>query len=87
MGETGTRMSGGVCALAALRSGETARVLPGAADHPVSQRLLAMGLLPGTELEVVQVAPLGDPVEIAFRGMRLSLRRADAAAVRVERLD
>jgi ferrous iron transport protein A len=56
-------------------------------DHPVSQRLLAMGLLPGTEVAVVQVAPLGDPVEIEFRGMRLSLRRADAAAVDVERLD
>jgi len=56
-------------------------------DHPVSQRLLAMGLLPGTDVAVVQVAPLGDPVEIEFRGMRLSLRRADAAAVDVERLD
>lgn len=44
-----------------------------------------MGLLPGAEVRVVQVAPLGDPVEIEFNGMRLSLRRADAAAVQVER--
>jgi ferrous iron transport protein A len=46
-----------------------------------------MGLLPGAEVEVVQVAPLGDPVEIAFGGMRLSLRKADAAAVTVARCD
>jgi Fe2+ transport system protein FeoA len=40
--------------------------------------------LPGTEITMVRVAPLGDPVEVEFRGMRLSLRKADAAAVRVE---
>jgi len=44
-----------------------------------------MGLLPGTEIRVVQVAPLGDPVEVEFRGMRLSLRKADAASVLVVR--
>lgn len=79
-------MSDTVCSLATLRAGECGRVCSGSMEHPVSQRLLAMGLLPGTELKVVQVAPLGDPVEIEFRGMRLSLRRADAAAVEVERL-
>jgi ferrous iron transport protein A len=46
-----------------------------------------MGLLPGTSVQVVQVAPLGDPVEIEFNGMRLSLRKADAAAVEVDRAD
>lgn len=79
-------MSGGDCSLAALRAGECARVEAGTMDHAASQRLLAMGLLPGTEVRVVQVAPLGDPVEIEFRGMRLSLRKADAAAVQVSRL-
>ena len=32
------------------------------------QKLLAMGLTPGTQLSVVRVAPLGDPVEIKVRG-------------------
>ena len=80
-------MSGLICSLAVLRAGERGRVQAGTMDHPVSQRLLAMGLLPGTEVGVIQVAPFGDPVEIEFQGMRLSLRRADAAAVDVERLD
>lgn len=78
-------MSGEVCSLSALRAGERGRVGAGVQHHPAFQRLLAMGLLPGTEVRVVQVAPLGDPVEIEFNGMRLSLRRADAAAVQIER--
>jgi len=81
------KMSGEFCPLADLRAGERGRVEDGTADHPAFQRLLAMGLLPGTEVSVVQVAPLGDPVEVEFRGMRLSLRKADAAAVQVARLD
>jgi Fe2+ transport system protein FeoA len=77
-------MSGAVISLAALRPGERGRVQGGEAGHPATPRLLAMGLLPGTEITVLQVAPLGDPVEVEFRGLRLSLRKADAAAVRVE---
>jgi ferrous iron transport protein A len=80
-------MSGEIRPLAALRAGERGRVESGTAEHPAFQRLLAMGLLPGTEVSVVQVAPLGDPVEVEFRGMRLSLRKADASAVQVARLD
>lgn len=80
-------MNASAVPLAALRIGERGRVLPGKDDHPAVPRLLAMGLLPGCEVTVVQVAPLGDPVEIEFRGMRLSLRRSDAAALQVGRLD
>lgn len=79
-------MSAGICPLADLRAGERGCVQPASPDHPAAPRLLAMGLLPGTEVQVVQVAPLGDPVEIEFRRMRLSLRKADAAAVLVARL-
>lgn len=49
------------------------------------KKLLAMGLTPGTTFEVTRVAPLGDPVEIAVRGFKLTLRRDEAAAVRVEK--
>ncbi|MBN1904044.1 MAG: ferrous iron transport protein A [Deltaproteobacteria bacterium] len=48
-------------------------------------KLLAMGLTKGTELKVVRVAPLGDPIEINIRGFYLSLRKNEAAAVMVER--
>ena len=79
-------MSAIVCSLDLLKAGERGSVEPGDADHPAFQRLLAMGLLPGAEVRVVQVAPLGDPVEIEFNGMRLSLRKSDAAAVKLTRL-
>jgi ferrous iron transport protein A len=49
------------------------------------RKLLAMGLTPGTAFNVTRVAPMGDPVELEVRGFRLSLRRDEAAAVRVEK--
>ncbi len=51
------------------------------------QKLLAMGLTPGTELSIVRVAPLGDPVEIKVRGFSLSLRKAEADALQIARID
>lgn len=46
---------------------------------PDSQaRLMEMGLLVGTLVELVRFAPLGDPVEIKVRGYNLSLRRHEA---------
>jgi ferrous iron transport protein A len=49
------------------------------------KKLLAMGLTPGTAVSVTRVAPMGDPIEIAVRGFKLSLRKDEAAAVRVEK--
>lgn len=50
------------------------------------RKLLSMGLTPGVEFQVVRVAPLGDPVEVRVRGTSVSLRKAEAEALRVERL-
>ena len=47
----------------------------------VARRLMEMGLLPGTRVETIRRAPLGDPLEIRLRGYLLSLRLADAAHV------
>lgn len=52
-----------------------------------SARLMEMGLVPGTPVRVVRVAPLGDPIEVLVRGYHLSLRRAEARGVTVERFD
>lgn len=56
------------------------------AGSPYRRRLLSMGLTPGAELEVVRVAPMGDPVEIRVRGFALTLRRHEADALQVDRL-
>jgi ferrous iron transport protein A len=52
----------------------------------VARRLLEMGLLPGTRVKVVRVAPLGDPIEIELRGYALSIRHAEANAIDVVRI-
>ena len=47
------------------------------------QRLQEMGLTVGCPFEVVRFAPLGDPMELKVRGYHLSLRKEDAAGIRV----
>jgi ferrous iron transport protein A len=47
------------------------------------RRLLELGLVPGTPIHLVRIAPLGDPIELVVRGAALSIRRADAAVVEV----
>lgn len=70
-----------------LKRGDRARIsgFDGLADA-YRNRLLSLGLTPGTEIVVAHIAPLGDPVEIVVRGFRLSLRREEAAGVVVEKL-
>lgn len=68
-----------------LSVGEHAKVLGfKAGQRAYRQKLLAMGLTPGIEVQLVRVAPLGDPLELRVRGYAVSLRRAEAALLRVE---
>ncbi|MDX2223053.1 MAG: FeoA family protein [Rhodospirillaceae bacterium] len=74
--------------LGMLQPGDRARVVALArGNRQYRERLLAFGLTPGTTLEVVRMAPLGDPIEIRVRGFALSLRRDEAAAVAVTPLN
>ncbi len=50
-------------------------------------KLLALGLTRGLQLKVVNVAPLGDPFELAVRGYHLSLRREEVKVIKVRKLD
>jgi ferrous iron transport protein A len=77
--------SPGPLTLEQLRPGEHGRVLSLLGDDSLTQRLLEMGLLEGEEVEVLGVAPMGDPLEIRLRDYRLSLRRREAARVLVTR--
>lgn len=73
--------------IAELRPGDRARILKlgkGVLDY--RQRLMSMGLTPGVEFEITRVAPLGDPVEIRVRGFSMSLRKAEAELLGVEKL-
>ncbi len=50
-------------------------------------RLLEMGLLVGTPVQLVRFAPLGNPVEIKVRGYHLTLRRQEAEQILVQAAD
>jgi ferrous iron transport protein A len=70
-----------------LRRGDQALIVgfDGMPEH-YRNRLLSMGLTPGTVFLVERPAPLGDPMEIRLRGFRMSLRRDEAASMQVKRL-
>lgn len=52
-------------------------------DGPVAQRLMELGLLEGSSIEIVRIAPLGDPMEIRVEDARLSIRKSEARHIHV----
>ena len=52
-------------------------------ERAFRRRLMELGLIPGTHVEPVGVAPLGDPIELLVRGASLSIRRSEAEQVLV----
>jgi Fe2+ transport system protein FeoA len=68
-----------------LKPGERGTVTGYDDDNPPG-RLLEIGLLPGTPVEVVRMAPLGDPIDLKVRGFHLSIRQHEAKRIHVERL-
>jgi ferrous iron transport protein A len=73
--------------LNALRPGQRARILEIEGDDAVAIRLMEMGLTDGEEIQCLGFAPLGDPIEYEIRGYRVSLRRAEARRVRIDRAE
>jgi ferrous iron transport protein A len=73
-----------VATLDLLPAGARAVLGEAAGSDPTILRLIEMGMTPGTEVVVERRAPLGDPIEIALRGTRICLRRADAMRFAVE---
>lgn len=66
--------------------GERVRVHSLQMNGHKSKRLMDMGLLPGTILEVSRIAPFGDPVAIKLRGSQMSFRKKEAEEIIVELL-
>jgi len=67
-----------------LKAGETGVVLGYEGEEDLHFRLKELGLIRGTKVFVKRFAPLGDPMEIVLRGYSLSIRRQDAAKIRVQ---
>ena len=67
-----------------VKAGQSVIVRKTRGTGPVKKRLMDMGITQGTEITVVKLAPLGDPIEMKLRGYDLSIRKADAELVEVE---
>ena len=68
-----------------LKPGERARVQSCLGEGAVFQRLCEMGFVEGAPLRLVRYAPFGDPLEVELHDYHLSLRKAEAAMIEVER--
>lgn len=56
-------------------------------ESELKQRMMTMGLIPGTKVKILRSAPLGDPIAIGVRSYNLALRRADAEKVQVQQVN
>ena len=70
--------------LSELERGERGKIVKVGGKGGVHRRLLDMGMVSGSEVEMQRVAPLGDPIEIKVKGYNLSLRKEEAASIQVE---
>jgi len=70
--------------LSDLKPKERGKVIKVGGSGAVKRRILDMGVVRGAEIEVVRVAPLGDPIEFVVKGYNLSLRKSEAYEIEVE---
>ena len=67
-----------------LEVGQSARIRKIGTTGALKQRFMDMGITKGTEVKVMKIAPLGDPIEIVIRGYNLSVRKDDARKIELE---
>ncbi len=69
-----------------LKIGEHARIESVMGEGALRQHLLDMGMIPGGEVTLVKLAPMGDPMEIQIHGYELTLRLADAENIEITKI-
>jgi ferrous iron transport protein A len=67
-----------------LRPGQKGKIVRVGSAGAVKRRIVDMGVVRGTPVEVIKVAPLGDPIEVKVKGYNLTLRKEEAAAISVD---
>lgn len=68
--------------IASLQIGELAYISEESLDE-IPLKLLEMGCLPGAEVELIQIAPLNDPLYICVNGSHLAIRKETAAKIQI----
>lgn len=70
-----------------LKCGKYAKIISVGGYGALRQHFLDMGLIPGAEILMVKLAPMGDPMELKVHGYELTLRLADAENIEIEEID
>jgi len=70
--------------LSELKQGEKGKIVKISGQRRFRRLLLDMGLVSGSKIEMERLAPLGDPIEFKIKGYNLSLRREEAACIKIE---
>jgi len=71
--------------IASLHIGEKGIISEESLDK-IPLKLLEMGCLPGTEVEVLRIAPLNDPIYICVNGSHLAIRRETASEIQISKI-
>ena len=71
-----------------LKDGETGMVvrIDSVGNSKLKNRLMTMGLIPGTRVEILRSAPMGDPIAIRLRSYNLAMRKDDAEQIQVTQI-
>lgn len=64
-----------------LKIGQQGIISAVGGEGPLRLRFLDMGLIPGTQVILQKIAPMGDPIQIRLRGYELTIRREDAQKI------
>ena len=70
-----------------LKAGESARILSVGGEGALRQHFLDMGVIPGAEVTMMKLAPMGDPMELQIHGYELTLRLQDAEKIEIETVE
>lgn len=67
-----------------LTQGQVATVKKVGGEKALRKRLMDMGIIKGAAIEMVKVAPLGDPIAYKIRGYQIALRQSEAKLIEIE---
>ena len=73
--------------LSELKPGQSARILTVGGSGALRQHFLDMGVIPGADVTMIKLAPMGDPMELRIHGYELTLRLADAEKIEISPLE
>ena len=66
-----------------LKPGQSARIETVGGEGALRQHFLDMGVIPGTEVTLIKLAPMGDPMELRIHGYELTLRLSEAEKIEI----